>query len=591
MKKLLFLSILTLLPMLANAVDGDTFSEKTAEGVLLKYTIISESEKTCMVGEKDLWAYPTARAIKASEDEKSQVSGDITIPEEANGYKVIRIEHSAFERTTITSVFIPNSVKTIGRSAFAECVDLKSVRLPEQLTEIESSTFGNCANLTSIDIPEGVTSIGDYAFARCKQLSEITIPSSVTHFGKCVFWNTGFTSLPKLPESITTIVNNMFYECTQLSSIEIPKNITWIGDCAFGRCPMAEIEIPASVTRIGVAAFANCTNLTSISIPDNVTDIGFNIFWGCTNLKTVKLSKNISGIREGSFKECSSLESVVIPNGLKFIGQWAFLDCSSLSSIDIPETIEEIGEQAFANCTSLTQLFIPKSIINIKNEQRTFVSGCNSLSSIIVDEDNPVFDSRDRCNAIIETASNTLIAGCPATKIPEGITSIGSRAFCNFENLKTIALPSSLKNIEEWAFAYCSNLTSVVIPKSVSSIGNAAFFTCPALTSVTSLIEEPFEIKKDVFELYNGEIFERVFTSATLYVPKGCKARYETTAGWKNFTDIREMDGTDTGIGDVQIMNADSTSSIVIYDLQGRRLSAMPQKGMYIQNGKKKLVK
>jgi len=303
------------------------------------------------------------------------------------------------------------------------------------------------------------------------------------------------------------------------------------------------------------------------------------------------LSKNISGIREGSFKECSSLESVVIPNGLKFIGQWAFLDCSSLSSIDIPETIEEIGEQAFANCTSLTQLFIPKSIINIKNEQRTFVCGCNSLSSIIVDEDNPVFDSRDKCNAIIETASNTLIAGCPATKIPEGITSIGSHAFCNFENLTTIALPSSLKNIEEWAFAYCSNLTSVVIPKSVSSIGNAAFFTCPALTSVTSLIEEPFEIKKDVFELYNGKIFEREFTSATLYVPKGCKARYEATAGWKNFTDIREMDGTDTGIGDVQIRNTDSTSSIVIYNLQGRRLNATPQKGIYIQNGKKKLIK
>ena len=585
MKKLLFLSILTLLPMLASAVDGDTFTEKTVEGVLLKYTIISESEKTCMVGEKDIWSFLTARASKASEDEKSQVSGDITIPEEANGYKVIRIEHSAFERTAITNVFIPNSVKTIGRSAFAECVDLKSVRLPEQLTKIEPSTFGNCANLTSIDIPEGVTSIGENAFAGCIQLKEITIPSSVTHFGEGVFWNTGFTSLPKLPESITTIVNSMFYGCSQLSSIEIPKNITWIGDCAFGRCPMAEIEIPASVTRIGVAAFANCTNITSISIPDNVTDIGSNAFLGCTNLKTVKLSNNITSLSRGIFSDCASLESIIIPSGVKSIGKSAFEGCSSLRSINIPEGVEIITPRLFFNCSSLTQLIIPKSIISIKNEdengnQWTFVFGCNSLSSIIVDEDNPVFDSRDKCNAIIETASNTLIAGCPATKIPEGITSIGSYAFSGLENLTTITLPHSLKRIEGGAFNG-SGLQEIDIPENVTFIGSYSICNCKQLEKVRSFIIEPDEISENAF--YGST------SNVTLYVPQGTAAKYKAKKGWKNFTDIREMDGT--GIGDVQIGNADSTSSIVIYDLQGRRLNATPQKGIYIQNGKKKLVK
>ena len=308
MKKLLFLFVLMLSPMLASANDGDTFSEETVEGVLLKYTIISESEKTCMVGNKYYPEVPTARVHRGPEKEVCQASGDITIPKEANGYKVVRIECFAFNQAAITSVFIPNSVESIGGSAFTGCADLKSVKLPEQLRSLESETFYGCKSLTSIDIPEGVTSIGDYAFANCEQLKEINIPSGVEQFGKCVFWNTGFTSLPKLPESLTVIPKSMFYECTQLTSIEIPKNITIIEECAFGRCPISEIEIPASVTHIGVAAFANCKNITDLTIPDNVTEIGFNAFWGCSNLKTVKLSANITCLNKGVFSDCYSLK-------------------------------------------------------------------------------------------------------------------------------------------------------------------------------------------------------------------------------------------------------------------------------------------
>ena len=308
MKKLLFLFVLMLSPMLASANDDDTFNEETVEGVLLKYTIISESEKTCMVGNKYYPEVPTARVHRGPEKEVCQASGDITIPKEANGYKVVRIECFAFNQAAITSIFIPNSVESIGGSAFTGCADLKSVKLPEQLRSLESETFYGCKSLISIDIPESVTSIGDYAFANCEQLKEINIPSGVEQFGKCVFWNTGFTSLPKLPESLTVIPKSMFYECTQLTSIEIPKNITIIEECAFGRCPVSEIEIPASVTHIGVAVFANCINITDLTIPDNVTEIGFNAFWGCSNLKTVKLSANITCLNKGVFSDCYSLK-------------------------------------------------------------------------------------------------------------------------------------------------------------------------------------------------------------------------------------------------------------------------------------------
>ena len=543
MKKTIILTILMLLPMLASANDGDTFSGKTVEGVLLKYTIISESEKTCMVGDKYESPIPTSnssvsRVPKAND---SQLSGDITIPEVANGYTVIRIEDYAFMQAVITSVFIPNSIKTIGSAAFMLCVDLKSVRLPEQLTKIEGNTFDGCESLSSIDIPEGVTSIGDYAFANCKQLKEITIPSSVENYGKNVFWNTGFTSLPKLPESLTTIPNGMFYECTQLASIEIPNNITKIGEGAFGRCPISEIEIPASVTHIGVAAFANCQNITDLTIPDNVTEIDINAFKGCSNMKTVTLSNNISHLSNGIFSDCSSLESIIIPSGVKSIGKSSFEGCSSLRSINIPEGVEEIAPRTFYGCSSLTQLFIPKSIVSIKNEDEngnhwTFVYGCNSLTSIIVDEDNPVFDSRDNCNAIIESASNTLITGCTTTKIPEGITSIGSYAFAGLEYLTTITLPHSLKRIERGTFNW-SGLQEIDIPENVTFIEAYSISNCKQLKTVRSFINEPFEISENAF---SGST-----STAKLYVPQGTIDKYKATKGWTVFKEIEEMTDQD----------------------------------------------
>ena len=533
------LFILAFLPMLASADDGDTFTEETVEGVTLTYTVISESEKTCMVGEEYEWPILTTRAYRVRKANGSQLSGDITIPEEANGYRVVRIESYAFNQAAITSVFIPNSVETIGIEAFTGCTELKSVRLPMQLESIEPWTFYCCESLTSIDIPEGVTSIGEYAFANCKQMKEIVIPSSVTHFGKSVFWNTGFTSLPKLPENLTTISDGMFYDCTQLTSIEIPQNITRIDDTAFGRCPISEIDIPTSVTYIGVATFANCKNLTNIVIPNNVTDIGFNAFLGCSNLKTVTLSNNIVGIREGSFKECTSLESIVIPNGVKFIGKQAFESCSSLSSIDIPETVEEISEQAFFNCSSLTQLFIPKSVVNFninKNDSwwqhsyRSIIYGCNSLTSLVVDKDNPVYDSRNNCNAIIETASNTLIVGCTTTKIPEGIIAIGLHAFDGIQNLTSITLPRSLKKIELRAF-YRTGFHEISIPKNVTFIGDYAFSMCDSLKDFYCYAKNVPETEYTVFYFLNiGEI--------TLHVPATSISAYQAVEPWKNFKEI-----------------------------------------------------
>ena len=364
------------LPIWGN--DGDTFTEETVEGVVLTYTVISESEKTCMVGEKYYPVVPTAPARRTHQASMSQLSGDITIPEVANGYSVIRIEAFAFEQASITSIVIPNSIKTIGSGAFFQCAELKFVKLPNQLTEIEDETFCNCVSLTSIDIPEGVTSIGYEAFYGCRELKEANIPSSVVHFGSGVFCYAGFTSMPKLPETLTTIPYAIFQSCP-LTSVEIPQNITSIEGCAFNDCLITEVEIPAKVTHIGVAAFSRCRNLSSIVIPDNVKDIEINAFMDCSNLKTATLSNNLSSLSEGVFSKCASLDSIVIPNGVKKIGLTAFSECKSLRSISIPETVDSIDEMAFYRCSSLSSIIIPN---NLNYIGRGAFRECSGLTSI-----------------------------------------------------------------------------------------------------------------------------------------------------------------------------------------------------------------
>jgi len=256
MKRTLFIKTRTItslvvflmtLPMWGN--DGDTFTENTVGGVMLTYTVISEAEKTCMVGEKYNWPVPTARANRVHKVSGSQLSGDITIPEVANGYAVIYIEAFAFERAAITSVVIPNSVKALGIGAFAGCADLKSVRLSNQLTKIEAETFFNCANLTSIDIPEGVTSIGDEAFAECISLESIVIPNSVTSIGVYAFaLCKNLTSL-SIGSGVKEILWAAFLECTKLSDVfYYAEEVPYTAQLTFDKSTIgvATLHVPAA---------------------------------------------------------------------------------------------------------------------------------------------------------------------------------------------------------------------------------------------------------------------------------------------------------------------------------------------------------
>ena len=163
------------------------------------------------------------------------------------------------------------------------------------------------------------------------------------------------------------------------------------------------------------------------------------------------------------------------------IASYAFQYCTKLTSINIPNSVTSIGYEAFSGCTGLTSIIIPIGVKHIGDD--AFSTGPN-LISIVVAEGNPVFDSRENCNAIIKTDSNTLIFGCQNSTIPNSVTTIGHYAFGGCTGLTSIIIPNSVTSLEYSAFQGCSNLSTVIIGDNVESIGKSAFERCSSLSSV-----------------------------------------------------------------------------------------------------------
>ena len=344
---------------------------------------------------------------------------------------------------------------------------------------------------------------------------------------------------------VTRIGDGAFKDNTEVTAIDmIAMNpAVSIGERTFKGCTgLKAAYLPINgLTTIGAEVFSGCSSLASITIPSNVTSISNTAFQGCTSLTQVTLSSNAivskdrnSGASMASIFGGQVQEYIIGGTGVTAIGNNAFNKCSSLTSVTILNSVTSIGQSAFENCYKLASITIPKSVTSIGEDA---FANCIKLAGIRVEEGNPVYDSRDNSDAIIETSTNTLIAGCKNTVIPNSVTSIGEDAFFGCEGLTAISIPESVESIGGYAFSGCLHLAEVTIPNSVTSIYGHAFDNCESLTSVISKIEEPFELRSGVFPAsYN----------CVLYVPKGTRDAY-IAAGWERWFrgGIVEMDDGD----------------------------------------------
>ena len=245
---------------------------------------------------------------------------------------------------------------------------------------------------------------------------------------------------------------------SQVKSVVIKDGVTSIGDCAFGGCiSLTSVSIPDGVISIGFAAFENCSLLTGVTIPNSVTGIGDWAFNCCTSLTSVTIPNSVTNIGWAAFGGCTSLTSVTIPNSVISIGDWAFGGCTSLTSMTIPESVTSIDAGAFAGCSIS---------VNVSRENKNY---CSVDGGLYDKKKTTIFHPGKIQNGVF--------------RIPDGVTSIGSYAFCWCENLTSVTIPSGVTTIGDYAFQHCTSLKGVTIPGSVTSIGSSAFSGC-GLTSV-----------------------------------------------------------------------------------------------------------
>lgn len=421
-----------------------------------------------------------------------RISGQksVEIPSQIDGKPVVGIMWS---ETDAENIIIPDSVKTIGESAFFYATQLKTLTVGSGVSNLNYELFKYLNNLSSITVSknnpyfcdvDGIvydksgTKLVVYPLAKG---DEYTVPANVTDIdilndsvynflditiadGSKMFvtvdgvtYNAGKTRIIScdrnksgeyvMPDTVTEIAEKAFNQCTMLTSVKVSDKVTKIAYSAFEDCSsLNSVTLPSKLESINECAFSGCKNLADITIPDTLISIGYSAF-SDSGLEKISLPDSITDIDAAAFAYCNSLESVKLPNKLTYLADGLFSGCDWLSDITIPDSVTNIGSNAFYECICLNDINIPNNVTSIGSE--AFL-GCSSLTAV---------------------------------RIPDSVTFMGNYVFCGCERLKSVTLGSGLTQIPEFSFCGCA-ITSLRIPDKIALIGNGAFSYCENLTEV-----------------------------------------------------------------------------------------------------------
>ena len=489
-------------------------------------------------------------------------------------YQVKEIGTGAFRGFgNIQSFTFNGGLEKIDDNAFQWCYGAEFGPMPSTLMSIGSYAFCDCDRVQVFELPEGVLSIGNNAFESCSYLQKVILPNSLTSIGDRAFFDCGnlitVVSRIQAPFDIHQNVFGSLYESywegdtyiehynPSPATLCVPEGTMgkykalqgWLMFSDFVEGELVEItsgdlSYIANSTKkeATVTKGENYDQLTNVTIPGSFVYDG--------------VEYRVIAIGTRAFAN-TPITSVTIEDGVKSIGQEAFNSCYRLTQVNFPSTLTEILSDAFNSCSRITSLFIPASVTSISNWAFTWM---NRLNTIQVAAENTVYDSRNNCNAIIETSTNTLIAGAKSTVIPADVVSIGDCAFSSRE-MSEISIPGSVKTIGNSAFNSCQYLTEVILPEGVETLQDNAFRNCERLitiefpttlknfggwivggcnnlVNVVSNIEDPKEIMESVFDDNYG-----LYSRATLWVPKGKINTYRGVEGWNRFENYDELLG------------------------------------------------
>lgn len=454
-------------------------------------------------------------------------SSTVTIPETIDGFKVTAIGSYAFSCPDVEKVILPNSITFIANFAFMSCSNATTIDIPESVVDIGESAFSG-SFLKTVYIPQNVDCVSESAFGSMPELKTIQVDSN----------NKRYDSRNNCNAIIETATGKLV-----CGTNTIPEGVKVLSDFSFWGRDFESITIPNTVEEIGTNAFENCKNLKSIDLPESVVSIGFSAFNMCQGLKSVHLSKNVKYLGSGAFGFCQNIESFTIDKDNPVFDSRencnAIIETATNTLIHgfncttIPSTLEGIAYNSFYYCDKLESIYITKSVSRI--EYCPFI-GCHNLRSVVIDKDNPYYDSRDNCSAIIEKATNTFLWGNQHSSIPSGVKTLGIDAFwgSEFPAGTIIKVPEGVETIKHGSLNIWVEGGDVTfhIPSSIKHIDEYA--SQYEFKSLYCYRKTPLAI--------SNYMFREVTPTATLYVPKGQKAAYEKAKGWKKFTTIVEMD-------------------------------------------------
>lgn len=470
------------------------------------------------------------------------------IPAYFNGKAVTSIKEQAFYgNTNMVKIALPDTLKTIGYEAFADCASLTSVRMSAGIEDIGTMAFLGCSALeynvyenisylgnesnpyialmmtndptaTACVIHESTRLISSQAFA-VNALTSVTIPQSVKYlcfaaFGDCY----SLASVTFEGEGLLSIGDYAFTTCASLLGINLPNGVQTIGDGAFMFTGLGTLVLPNTVTYLGKEAFMGCGSLKSITLSDSLEMMGENVFNGIN--KNVSLTKkNAVGylgspsnpyMMAYSKVNATTTEAptpFVIEEGTKFIHSRAFTNCD-VRELVLPNSVVFIGEQAYADCGNLTSVVLGTGVLHIgssafKNcddlHYFTIQSAVNSMGGWIFQNSPYLYEIN--LGDKIETIGAQMLMGSiyiESITIPDSVKTIGQGAFLSCTALKKVVIGNGVTAIPQDAFQNCSQLSEVVMGKNVETIGIAAFSACTSL-EVIDLGAKIVRIEEDAF--------------------------------------------------------------------------------------------
>ena len=395
--------------------------------------------------------------------------GELSISE-ASGVTTLGNAFCKSQITSFDELRFFTGLSSIGKDAFSYST-VKTITLPETIKSIKENAFLYCPSLTSITIPANVQSIGQNALSGCTSMTSITVDETNAFFCSVddVLFNKDKTCLVQYPAAKGT-------------EYTVPDGTLVIGRDAFFMSTIQSVSLPSTLKELAYDAFGACYNLTDLVIPEGVKNIGSYILDQCYSLKTLYIPSSVKTIGGNICKSCYAIKDVYCDMEQPY----------AITDNCFPETVYQnatlyvpAGKTSlYKSCTGWKNFErIQENIVKIEFADPEAERIC--LSNWDTDEDGKLSVTEAASVTTLGTVfSNSKIDSFDELRFFLGLTSIGKDAF-KYSTVRKVTLPENIKSLEENAFLYCSSLTAITIPANVQSIRQNALSGCTAMTSIT----------------------------------------------------------------------------------------------------------